>query len=72
MTEPKEYTKDDLRKAVALFAYNWNTKMIKNQLAIELKKDWRLVTVKDFYDTLPTWEGYVEYNVEKLNKAVFK
>ena len=72
MSDLKEYTKDDLRKAVALFAYNWQTNIIGEQLAREQNKTTRELTPKDFYDTLPTWDGYVEYDVEKLNKAIFK
>tara|TARA_B110000014_G_C19919595_1_gene475737 strand:- start:140 stop:361 length:222 start_codon:yes stop_codon:yes gene_type:complete len=72
MSDLKEYTKDDLRKAVALFAYKWQTNIIREQLAREQNKIARGLTPKDFYDTLPTWDGYVEYDVEKLNKAIFK
>lgn len=71
MRNLKEYTKDDLRKAIAVFAYNWQTNIMGHQLAVQHKKTIRELTIKDFYDELPTWEGYIEYDVEKLDKAVF-
>lgn len=58
------YTKEQVERMVALYAYNWNTDMIKLHLRLKNNGEWP--TVEDIYKDNKNWP-MIEWDKNKLN-----